>query len=395
MKLKIMYIVNGMGFTKRVGIGGSDKRVAEIGRRLQERNVEVCILTTRSGQEVLKKEGLASNFLLISNPFSFFERLESSSIGRVFSYSYEILKSLKVKPQQGMVVYSSSDFLCDTIPAYMFKKQSKNIKLVLMIHHLIKVPWKRGGSFLANLLNYVSQQISFRLLRRQADLILVYDTLEGKRIKEYLITIGYSSRKIKMAMNGIDFGFISQIPAQEKVLDACFIGGLRPSKGIFDLPLIWNAVCEVKKSAKLVIIGGGSEKYVTALKKDINNRQLGNNLIMTGSLSRTELFSKVKQCEIFLSPSHEEGWGIAVCEAMCCGLPAVVYNLQAYSPFNNVIIKVPIGSIDQFAMEILKLLDDPDKREKIGEKAKEFIKRYDWDTIAEEELKSLRKLTSL
>lgn len=391
MKLRILYIVNGMGFSKLSGIGGSDKRVAEIGKRLMKSG-EVSTLTTSSGYQILKKEGLVSNSILIRTPPSFLVRLESLSFGKMFSYGYEILNSAKVRPRKGTIVYSSSDFLCDTVPACLLKRQGNETKLVFMIHHLINVPWRREGSFLTNLLNYVSQQLSFRLLKNKADLVFLYDTLEGRRIKDHLIAIGYYGGKIRMVKNGINLNFITNIPQQYKIFDACFVGGLRSSKGIHDLILIWDSVCKAKKDAKLVIIGGGSEKTVIAMKREIIDRQLEDNILMTGPLSGRELFVKVNQSTVFVLPSHEEGWGIAVCEAMCCGLPVVLYDLPGYSPFSNFIVKIPRGSIDQYAMEILRLLDDQDTRDKIGEKSRKFVERYDWDLIADEELEILAGL---
>ncbi len=392
MKLRILYIVNGMGFSKLSGIGGSDKRVAEIGKRLIK-NTEVSTLTTNSGYQILKKEGLLSNFILIPTPPSFLMRIESLSFGRVFSYGYEILNSAKIRPPKNTIIYSSSDFLCDTVPSFMLKRQGNETKLVFMIHHLINVPWRREGSFLINLLNYISQQLSFSILKNKADLVLVYDTLEGQRIKDHLVAIGYNGGGIRKVKNGIDLNFISNVPKQHKFFDACFVGGLRASKGIHDLILIWDLVCKVKTDAKLLVIGGGPERTVSELKKEISARHLEDNVIMTGPLSGRDLFFKVNQCKVFVLPSHEEGWGIAVCEAMCCGLPVVVYNLPGYSPFTDFIIKVPIGNIDQYVTEILKLLEDPNNMNKIGEESRKFVKRYDWDLIADEELKILEELS--
>jgi len=195
-----------------------------------------------------------------------------------------------------------------------------------------------------------------------------------------------------MVKNGINVNFIANVPQQNKIFDACFVGGLRASKGIYDLISIWDLVCRVKKDAKLVIIGGGPEKTVTELKKQISDRGLGYNVIMTGPLSGRNLFLNVNQCKLFVLPSHEEGWGIAVCEAMCCGLPVVVYNLPGYSPFNECIVKVPVGNIGQYAAGILKLLDDSDARNKLGERCRKFVERFDWNLIAEEELKMLEEL---
>ncbi len=390
MKPRILYIINGMGFSKSAGIGGSDKRAAEIGKRLSPR-FEISMLTTSSGYVILKRESFLAKATIINAPH-FIIKIDASNIGKLVSYAYAILRSVKVLPMSDTIVYSSSDFLCDTIPAYMLKRKRQGTKIVFMIHHLIDVPWKREGSFFTNLLNYISQQLSLELLKRNCDLVLVYDTLEGEKIRRLLINRGYSSQKIKGVKNGINLDLISNVSNQNKLFDACFMGGLRSSKGIFDLIPIWAGVVKAINDAKLIIIGGGAQKNVAKLKREIDNLGLQRNVILTGPLSGEELFEKVKQCKIFLMPSHEEGWGIAVCEAMCCGLPVVAYDLPGYSPFHGYIITVPRGNVQKYTIKIVELLNDPTKQVTYGEKSRDFVKKYSWDHISQEESLLLKEL---
>ena len=48
------------------------------------------------------------------------------------------------------------------------------------------------------------------------------------------------------------------------------------------------------------------------------------------AISGKDALSVVKSVLVFVFPSHEEGWGIAICEAMACGLAVVAYDLPAY-----------------------------------------------------------------
>ena len=95
----------------------------------------------------------------------------------------------------------------------------------------------------------------------------------------------------------------------------------------------------------------------------------------------------VKNCKVFVFPSHEEGWGIAICEAMACGLPVVAYDLPVYREiFKQGMVTVPLIDIKRFSEEVVNLLENDEKRRILGTKAKNQAKIYDWNSVAAREL---------
>ena len=92
----------------------------------------------------------------------------------------------------------------------------------------------------------------------------------------------------------------------------------------------------------------------------------------------------MKSAKIYITPSREEGWGIAVCEALACRLPVVAYNLSAYKrTFGGLILTVPIGATDEFARMVLELLSE---RITIPADNYKIISKYDWNLVATKEL---------
>jgi len=270
----------------------------------------------------------------------------------------------------------------------MDRKRNAKVNWVAMIHHLI-VPGRKGN-VLVNIVNYLSQRTSFVLMKNQADLILVYDTPEGENIKNELSRIGIPREKIMTAANGVDYSSIIRIPDQPRTHDACFVGGLRPSKGVFDLPRIWKIVRNEQLLAKFLIIGGGPAEK--ALRRDLVKDGLSNNVTMAGPLSGEELYKSMKSCRIFVSPSYEEGWGIAICEAMSCRLPVVAYDLPAYEIFQDAISKVPVGDTEAFGKAALELLTNRRLWDEASRKAVRTAERFDWDRAAEKEWAVLGRL---
>ncbi|MEN4017615.1 MAG: glycosyltransferase family 4 protein [Methanobacterium sp.] len=87
-------------------------------------------------------------------------------------------------------------------------------------------------------------------------------------------------------------------------------------------------------------------------------------------------------CDIFLFPSHCEGFGLPPFEAMACKLPVVTTDVGAIKdctiPGKTTLVSKP-GDIDSLAQNLIKLIDNPDLRIKIAESGYEHIKKFDFD----------------
>jgi len=290
------------------------------------------------------------------------------------------------------IVYPTSDLFFDLIPAWLMKRRNRKLKYVGIVHHWIDLPWKRRGKLLFNLLLFLSQRMGFLMLKVWTDLILVPQTLEGEHVKETLLGMGIRPRRIGYFRNGVDFEAIQKIPVPTRKYEACFLGGLRPSKGIFDLVPIWQAVQKEIPGAKLLAIGGGMRDYREKLEAQIGEAGLGKSIILAGVVPQKELFSKVKSAQVFISPSYEEGWGIVVSEALAAGLPVVAYDLPAYQIFGEAIVKVPLGDKSAFADRIIKLLESEKERETLIERGRKVVPQLSWQAAAEMEYKFLKSI---
>lgn len=392
--MKLLYIANGFGYAK--GISGGPTRVYEIGKRLQKLGADVSILTTTTGYEQLKGLGLNVRYYILP-PTPGLEKMEQVIIGRAFSYLVEIIKAFSVMTdlRQYDIIYTSSDYLCDTMPAWICKKFHPGIRWVAFIHHLIDLPWRRKGNPLVNFLSYLSQQVSLRLMRNRADFTLLLGTPEGWRLKSYLSKpLHVSPEKIVFTVNGVDTKLIESVPEQDKLYDAFCSIALQAIRGGSDIVPIWKQVCMRKSDAHLLVIARGSPKLVHALKVSLEREGLTDNVELMEYVPRETYIRLIKSSKVYFAPKYEEGWGIGVCEAMACGVPAVTYNLPAYEIFRDAVVKVPIGNRTAFARAILRLLSDEKLRKVTGRKGEDVASRFDWDKIAKEELGLLRGVSN-
>jgi len=348
------------------GISGGDVYFFELAKRMDK--YHKIVITSQLGKNLCEANGLKADYLLTTR--------EGRFRNVIFTYITRIVNSvfLKLEINEMDILYSSSDFLPDVIPAFFRKLRKKKVKWVQKIFHLI--PANR-------IISNNAQKLSFFLIKQLADLVIA----DNLSLKVELIQRGFKADKIKVNYPGIDMIYYKNIKITEKKYEAIFLGRFHYSKGIFDLVEIWRLVCKNIPTAKLAIIGGGNRQLKDKLINEIRKAKLENNIILMGYMEKKESIETMKSGKIFVFPSHEEGFGIAILEAMCCGLPVIAWDLPIYREvFQDAIIQIKENNIDLFSKEIVELIKDSDKQTKMSNIGYEYIKKYSWDNAVNREL---------
>jgi glycosyltransferase involved in cell wall biosynthesis len=108
-----------------------------------------------------------------------------------------------------------------------------------------------------------------------------------------------------------------------------------------------------------------------------------------GFKNQTELSKYYALADIFVLPSGiGETWGLVVNEAMCFSLPIIVSDMVGCAKDlvkngeNGFIFKT--GDINELTECLLKLLQEPELREKMGKRSLEIISRWSYkeDVVA-------------
>ena len=315
--------------------------------------------------------------------FSSIEGTIRSNFTLMIFYFLRVLRSSFFKfNQHPDVIIASSHFLYDILPASILRRRLKS-KLVVYVHGFFlrtrnKALWRIIATF--------GEKISLFLCKR-ADLIFVVNT----EIKDTLVAKGFPADKIVLTGNGVEHDFIDSIKVDEKRFDGCFCGRIVEKKGIYDLVEIWERVLKSFPKSKLVIIGDGPE-YPNVVEL-VKRKGLDKCIVSTGFVSENEKISLIKSSKIFISPSYEESWGIAVSEAMACGLPIICYNLSAYKVFGDDIIKVGVGNKEEMTRAITDLLANKNKQEVLAAKTKKVVNNIlNWDNLSAQQLKEINAL---
>jgi glycosyltransferase involved in cell wall biosynthesis len=353
--------------------------------KLQE-DIELTIFTSMLGKDLVIKRNLNAVFRITTKEYK---------VGSVILlYAKRIISALLVdiEIRKDTVLYSTSDFLPDVLPILILKFKNKSIgaNWVANVYHIIPHPFERpGGLTFSNLFSFVTQRISLYLIAKWSDIIFTETSfVKDKIVKQYKI----SAERIIVCPSGINPEVIDNFSwSRGKIYDACFLGRLHKSKGIYDLIETWKYVCKHSKDAKLAIAGNGSPEIISELKHRIKSAHLENNVFYLGFLSEEDKYKLLKASKLYVLPSHEEGIPITFCEAMYCGLPVVTYYLPTYSDIKNYIVSVPLGNVTALGNEVLRVLNDVNLFRALSEKGRGFAREHTWDKVAESILYQISK----
>jgi len=94
------------------------------------------------------------------------------------------------------------------------------------------------------------------------------------------------------------------------------------------------------------------------------------NLVDLGRVGWDEMPELYRSNDILISPTVREGFGLAIAEAMACGLPVVASNCSAVPELvddGKGGFLCPVGDVGAFAEKINLLAHNPDLRRQMGE----------------------------
>ena len=145
---------------------------------------------------------------------------------------------------------------------------------------------------------------------------------------------------------------------------------------------------------QLAFMGGGDKITENQFRNKISEMNLKKNIQFLGFKTGIEKFSIIKSSKTFwfLSKSKSESFGIALLEAVCCGLPAFVYDLIPFRNIykNNEIVVSEINDYRSVAKKVVELFDKNDFGNPRG---KLLLNRYSWDRIAKTEFDNFSGLS--
>jgi glycosyltransferase involved in cell wall biosynthesis len=388
----LYWILNGCGLEAERVTGGP-VRFHEISRRWQrEGTFRQRLITTSGGAGMLQRMGCELDITRV--PAAVLGRRERFRAMRLWSYVVSAVAGGPIVRRLAApdVVVTVSDYFCDIIPALALKRRHPGTRWIAWIHHKELPPGERPGAYVVNALTWRLQEWSFRRIARHADQAWVLDSDAGDQVRARLLALGMPAERIRAMRNGIDLEAIQRVPERAKTVDAVMVG-VRPNKGMHDIIPVWEEVQRLRPGTTLRLMGSMSGE--AAVLGEIRQRGLDRVIEVIrpegGYLPAEVYYARLREARLLFAPSHEEGWGIAVCEAMACGLPVVAWDLPVYRRvYGEALDGVRRFDAGAMAAALTGLLVDPVRCAARREGGRRAASAYDWRTIAVQDGAALR-----
>lgn len=165
-----------------------------------------------------------------------------------------------------------------------------------------------------------------------------------------------------------------------------FLSRLHPKKG---LPLLFDAVARV--SARGVdlhvdVAGAGEASYTALLRDQVRALRIAERVCFMGEVHGDDKRRAFASADVFVLPSSDENFGIAVAEALAAGLPVVVSDrvaLAADVAAYGAGRVVPLDP-EALASAIMQLGDRDVASATAGRARRLAVERYSWSRVARE-----------
>jgi glycosyltransferase involved in cell wall biosynthesis len=172
-----------------------------------------------------------------------------------------------------------------------------------------------------------------------------------------------------------------------------FIGVLIPRKGIADLVTAWKTVPQNPRN-KLLLLAKPVDGHETALVAQLVKEDP--RVVHIEKVLYEYVPEYIRASDIFLFPTHHEGFGIVVGEAMGCGLPVITTRAKGVREVyveNETALVADIGNPSQLAVHLQRLQNDAGLRTRMGNAGRRRIEtHFSWDRIIDALMGSLETL---
>lgn len=274
--------------------------------------------------------------------------------------------------------FSQSDFAPDVVPVAKLKDKYKFI-WITSLFLFIPNPFENllnnyKFPFFKYIIYYFYQRYIFSKIVAKGDLFLITNDYDRK----------YFPQKFKNRIFAI-YGGVNPEQIEEarkhwkgnKIYDAVYCSRLHPQKGISGILDIWRMVLEKKPNAKLAIIGNGEKSYEEFLKDKAKNLRIDKNIKWFGYINGVEKYKIYLQSKIFLHGTIYDNNGMVAAEALCTGLPVIMYDLpQLKEIYNYGCIKIGSNNKSEYAEKVIDLLSF-NKYVRL-KNDKKLLKYWDW-----------------
>lgn len=348
--------------------GGVERRVWELARRLAARGHEVHLFGMHlwEGETTITRDGVVING--ICRPLSFY-RKGKRRILPAFIFGIMVFSALA---RERFDVVDCQQFPYTSVLGCAAACRISRSPLVITWHEVWGDYWYDYLGIPGAVGKWIERIVAILPAFRIA---VSETTADGLRDID-------GRGNITIIPNGISSDKIDAVRPSVERSDLIFVGRLIPEKHVDVLIDAVALLAAHIPDIRCLVIGDGPEREYLEQKSRLSG--LGSHVAFTGILPRSrDVIAYLKSSRVFVFPSTREGFGIAVLEALACGLPVVT-------------IDHPKNASRVFAANrcgVLSTLDPSDLSGKIlsvlegssvsAMECRTVARRYDWEVITD------------
>lgn len=238
---------------------------------------------------------------------------------------------------------------------------------------------------------------------KNTELIQINNSDEQEDLKRFLGVEHPNVKIIPNGMNLLDFAILPEkntfrnqfgIPKDKQLI--LFMSRINLKKGLDLLLPAFKKVASIRNDCVL-ILAGPDDGYLTETEKFIKNNGLENRIKLVGMLTGKDKLAALSDADIFVLPSHSEGFSIATLEALISGVPSLLSDRVG---FGETIRETEAAHLVELNEESIvnglnKMLDDKEYCQLLSKNGIALVKnKYDIELVARQLFNEFEKIVT-
>ena len=199
-----------------------------------------------------------------------------------------------------------------------------------------------------------------------------------------LRVLGYKG-PLAIISNGVDIPEWKEQPRiQKEIRTALFVSRIHPKKGLLNLVDAWSRV--KPKDWRMVVAGPDEGGYSVVVQRAIREKGLEDVFSLQGPVFGEDLKELYRRADLFILPTFNENFGIAVAEALAFGIPVITTQ---GTPWGELVEKdcgwwVPVG-VEPLIPALKQATESSMERlREMGKRGRKLVEeRYTWPVVAQ------------
>jgi glycosyltransferase involved in cell wall biosynthesis len=365
-------------------------------KALIKKGIDVTVYTTNAGL----RGNVTPNTLSIVDGvkiiyFSFTNVLEFTG-ATGWQYSRSMIHAIKKNLGEFDLVYIVAIWNAPAAIASWFCKKNKKFYIISPRGQLYPEVLKK--KFFKKWLYY--SLIAQRMLRGAS--AIHYTTLdEAQRCHGSL----HLTNKTITIPHGIHLDEFMNLPSKDKLRErfpelrnkevVLFLGRITWKKGLDILINAFVQSLKIRPNLHLLIAGTNDEGYLANVIAWIKQYNIEQHVTITGGLHGNEKKEAFAGSNLFVLPSYSENFGVAVVEALACGLPIIISNkVGIYNDVRDYNAGLVVNTNpESLHNAIVTLLNNAELQQTFVDNGKKLIReRYDINKVSLQMIEAFRHL---